>query len=141
DRIDCISDGESVRLVVIDYKRSGSVDNGDVEHGRATQTVLYTAAVRQLLADPAAPERERWFWWKPGITPEVAGGLYWSVRSGRALHVLAPDKTYLVRGARLSAGEFAQVSLEAIAARIARVRAGDFRPLPAETSGGSCGSF
>lgn len=143
DRIDCIDDGETLRLVVIDYKRSGDISTKKIAEGQSAQTVLYSAAIRQILADPAAPERRDWFATaRQNVPIEIAGGLFWSIRSGKALHVLRQsDKEYKVNNAKYSYEGFIEYTLEGIAARIEKLRTGDFRPIPGQVTDGKCSSF
>jgi ATP-dependent helicase/nuclease subunit B len=143
DRIDCIDDGETLRLVVIDYKRGGSnISSKEILEGRSTQTVLYSSAVSQILTDANAPERRDWFAATRRTAPvAVAGGMFWSIRSGKELHVLAPSKKYSANGEQVSAAEFVRRTMDGIATRIDRLRSGDFRPLPSKMEGGKCSSY
>jgi ATP-dependent helicase/nuclease subunit B len=142
DRIDCIDDGDSLRLVVIDYKRGGEINSADIMQGRSTQTVLYGAAVQQLLDDPAAPERHNWFAAARRNTPVIiAGGLFWAIRSAKPMHVLSPIDKYEVNKVKYSADELVRLTLEGIATRIDAVRRGDFRPLPSKPDNGKCSSY
>lgn len=142
DRIDCIDDGETLRLVVIDYKRSGDVSTKKIAEGHSTQTVLYSAVIDQILADSTAPERRDWFASSRRNAPvEVAGGMFWSIRSGKPLHVLRQDEKYKIDGAEYSRDGFIAYTLEGVAARIEKLRTGDFRPLPGRVVESKCSSF
>lgn len=136
DRVDCIDDGETLRLIVIDYKRSMSdISAGDVRKGLSTQIVLYSLVLEKLLAAPDSPERQRWF--SDLGQPRqhaVVGGLFWSMRSRKPLNVLSDDKNSSMEDIR-------QATLSGIIERIQDVRSGDFRPLPAKVDDGKCAKY
>ncbi len=141
DRIDCIEDGGTLRLVVIDYKSSSSIAAADVRAGKYPQLVLYTAALRQLMDDRRSPERTGWFARIPHTDIEVAGGLFWSGRTAKPLNVLGAADGKKVANESVTSDSDEQQVLELIAERIERLRTGDFRPLPTEPVDGRCSSF
>lgn len=143
DRIDCIDDGEALKLVIIDYKRGGSqISSTEIMAGRSAQTVLYSEAIQQLLDDQDAPERRDWFNAVGRDAPVViAGGMFWSIRSGKVLHTLSDGSEYTVDKVKYSRAEFVEQTLEGIAGRIDALRAGDFRPIPSKPVHKKCDAY
>lgn len=112
DRVDVNAEG---RLRVVDYKASGSpITAADLQDGHRLQLPLYALAARDAL--------------KLG---EVAGGFYWHI--GRA----EPSSFKLEKFEGGVPGAFAAVK-QHLAAHLAGIRAGQFRPEP---PAGGCPSY
>lgn len=141
DRIDCIQDGDTLRLVIVDYKRSLDIKEKDIIGGRSSQLILYREALSQLLNRHDSVSKRVWFKGIPHARIEIAGGLFLSLRSGKSLHTLHPAKTYNPKGAKLTGDALTEHVLAELGERIASIRAGDFRPLPSKPEDGKCSSY
>jgi ATP-dependent helicase/DNAse subunit B len=115
DRIDRVGDA----LVVIDYKTgSGKFRREDMQQGRSFQMVTYLLAAEHLMqADPS-----------PNPPREVAGGLFWHIRSAEISGTLKVSEHHAVT----------EEALGHLNRYITLMRQGDFAEQPGKAQDGKC---
>lgn len=129
DRIDCIQRQDRLELVIVDYKRATtSIPMREVTSGRKSQTLVYLAALRAILADPARPERALFGRAARALPVEVVDSMYVSLRSGERLDSPASQDAL-------------ETTYRTIANAVAKARSGEFIPAPDKTDQGKCDRY